>query len=64
MEHIYVTGDTVGTPDDGDNIEYRLVALKRPWIPDAVFSFFGPLITHQPFRWMFTTPVEPDSDEE
>jgi len=34
--------------------EYRLVAVKRSWIPNIVFSMFVWVIPYQPFRWLFT----------
>jgi hypothetical protein len=39
---------------------WRLVAIKRAWIPDRVFSMLSWVIPYQPFRWIFTT--EPPND--
>ena len=39
---------------------YELVAIKRKWIPNWLFEIFAfpiDFIVHQPFRWMFTIPV-------
>ena len=40
--------------------DYRLVAVKRDWVPELLFAMFVWVIPFQPFRWAFTRPVEPD----
>ena len=42
---------------------YELVAIKRKWIPNWLFAVFAwpiDFIVHQPFRWIFTIPVNED----
>jgi hypothetical protein len=39
---------------------YELIAIKRKWVPNWLFAVFAwpvDLIVHQPFRWIFTIPV-------
>jgi hypothetical protein len=46
--------------------EYRMVAVKRRWVPNWLFTIFAwpiDLIVHQPFRWIFTTPTTLQSGE-
>jgi hypothetical protein len=56
--------------DDDDEAEYGLVAIKRDWVPDWLFSIFAyhdlyPLgvidliaIKWLPFRYIFTVPIK------
>lgn len=44
--------------NDEGNCGFGLVAVKRRWIPEWLFIMFAPVIPMQPFRWMFTTPME------
>jgi hypothetical protein len=36
---------------------YTLVAVKREWVPERLFSMFSWVIPYQPFRWVFTRPA-------
>lgn len=37
--------------------EYKMVAVKRGWVPELLFAMFKWVIPYQPFRWVFTRPV-------
>lgn len=37
---------------------YEMVAAKRAWVPEWLFTMFAPVIVWQPFRWIFTTPTK------
>ena len=40
-----------------DDCGFKLVAVKRSWMPEIVFAMFKWVVPYQPFRWIFTTPV-------
>jgi hypothetical protein len=46
----------VSWPYDDDS-EFRLVAVKRDWMPETLFSMFKWVIPYPPFKWIFTKPV-------
>lgn len=46
---------------DGHDCAWGLVAVKRPWVPEWLFRGFKWVIPYQPFTWIFTTPVTPDT---
>lgn len=39
------------------DIEFRMVAIKRSWVPEWLYRMFNWVIPYQPFRWIFTRPV-------
>lgn len=39
------------------NDTYKLVAVKRAWVPELLFAMFKWVIPYQPFRWVFTKSV-------
>jgi hypothetical protein len=43
------------TPPPGGTKQYAPVALKRPEIPEWLFSAFRWIIKYRPLRWVFTT---------
>lgn len=43
--------------------ECRLVAVKRGWVPEWLWSRFKWVIPLQPFKWIFTTPVNEESHD-
>lgn len=37
--------------------DMELVAVKRGWVPELLFTMFVWVVPWQPFRWIFTKPV-------
>lgn len=43
--------------------EYRLVAIKRGWVPEWLWWFFRGWIPYQPFRWIFAKELDGEDDQ-
>ena len=43
---------------DGD-CDYAMVAVKRSWVPELLWTMFVWVIPFQPFRWVFTRACTP-----